>query len=63
MKSTRTSSKSHDRNTADLKELMTTAPITIEHYSAIMRKRVEIRRMIEDAFEEARMRRSSAMES
>jgi hypothetical protein len=42
---------------------MTTAPITIEHYSAIMRKRVEIRRMIEDALEEARMRRNSLMEN
>jgi hypothetical protein len=63
MKLARTSGKSHDRSIAELKELMTAAPITIEHYSAIMRKRVEMRRMLEDAFEEARMRRSSPMES
>jgi hypothetical protein len=63
MKLTHRSSKHHDQNTSELKELMTTAPITIEHYSAIMRKRVEIRRMIEDALEEARMRRNSLMEN
>jgi hypothetical protein len=63
MKLTHRSSKHHDHSTSELKELMTTAPITIEHYSAIMRKRVEIRRMIEDALEEARMRRNSLMEN
>jgi molybdopterin biosynthesis enzyme MoaB len=62
MKMTHRSSKHYDHSVSQLKELMTAAPITIEHYSAIMRKRVEIRRTIEDALEEARMRRESMMD-
>lgn len=46
--------KDHDRSTAELKELMTVAPMTGAHYVAIMRKRVASRRMIEDALEGAR---------
>jgi hypothetical protein len=61
MKLTHKSSKNHDRSLSELKEMMTAAPITLEHYSTIMRKKVEVRRMIEDALEEARMRRNSVI--
>lgn len=63
MKLTHRSSKNQHRSTSDLGELMATAPMTAEDYSAMMRKRVEMRRMIEDALEEARMRQNSLMES
>jgi hypothetical protein len=59
MKLTHRSSTNHDRGISELKEMMTVAPITMEHYCAIMRKKVEARRMIEDTLEEARVRRSS----
>lgn len=55
--------KNHDRNLTNLKELMTAAPMTLEDYSAVMRKKVEVRRMIEDTLEEARMRRNTQMEA
>jgi hypothetical protein len=54
--------KNHDRNLANLKELMTAAPTTVDHYAAIMRRKVEVRRMVEDALEEAKMRREAHME-
>ncbi|MDB5771463.1 MAG: hypothetical protein V7606_2423 [Burkholderiales bacterium] len=57
MKLTHRSLKNNNRNVSELKDLMTAVPITLEHYSAIMRKRVETRRTIEDALEESRLRR------
>ena len=46
----------HDESTANLKELMTIAPISHQAYVAHLRARVDARRQMEDAREEARQR-------
>lgn len=38
-----------DKNMALLKDLMTVPPMTAEQHAAIMRKRIEQRRMVEEA--------------
>ena len=38
-----------DKNMALLKDLMTVPPMTAEQHAAIMRKRIEQRRMLEEA--------------
>jgi hypothetical protein len=43
--------KNNYANTAQLKELMTAPPMTAEQHAAIIRKRIEVRRMIEEAKE------------
>lgn len=43
--------KNNYANTAQLKELMTTPPMTIEQHAEICRKRNEHRRMIEESKE------------
>jgi len=43
-------------STADLRQLMTALPMTEEMHAAIMRKRVEARRAVEDAKEAAKRR-------
>jgi len=40
-----------EENTADLKELMTAPPMTAKQHAETMRKKLEHRRMIEDARE------------
>lgn len=40
-----------DRNMALLKDLMTVPPMTAEQHAAIVRKRIEQRRMVEEARE------------
>ncbi|WP_153234892.1 hypothetical protein [Glaciimonas soli] len=46
--------KSRDNDVGTLKELMIAVPITMEIYTAIKRKKVEARRVIEDACETAK---------
>lgn len=46
----------HDESTANLKELMTIAPISHQAYVAHLRASVDTRRQMEDAREEARQR-------
>ncbi|WDZ98350.1 hypothetical protein Herbaro_11325 [Herbaspirillum sp. WKF16] len=46
----------HDENTADLKDLMTTAPLSAKAHAAYLREKVDTRRLMEDAREEARQR-------
>ena len=43
--------KNNYDSTAQLKDLMTMPPMTAEQHAAVMRKRIEHRRMIEDAKE------------
>lgn len=43
--------KNNYTNVAQLKDLMTMPPMTAEQHAAIMRKRIEHRRMIEEAKE------------
>lgn len=43
--------KNNYSNMAQLKELMTTPPMTAEQHAAIMRERIKHRRMIEEAKE------------
>ena len=43
--------KNNYSNIAQLKDLMTTPPMTAEQHAAVMRKRIEHRRMIEEAKE------------
>lgn len=47
-----------DESVADLKELMTAAPTSVEIHAAVMRKRVRARRLVEDALEAAKQKRS-----
>lgn len=44
-------SKNNYSNAAHLKELMTAKPMTAEQHAAINRKRIQVRRMIEEAKE------------
>jgi hypothetical protein len=46
----------HDEHAANLKDLMSADPMTIEAHAAIIRKRVESRRLVEDARAEAQQR-------
>jgi hypothetical protein len=46
----------HDEHAADLKDLMTADPMTIQAHTTILRKRVESRRLVEDAREAAQQR-------
>jgi hypothetical protein len=46
----------YDESTANLKELMTIAPISHQEYEAHRRAKVDTRRQMEDAREEARQR-------
>lgn len=46
-------SKNDDQSESDLKELMTAPPISACAYSAIQRRRIQARRLIEDAKESA----------
>jgi len=46
-----THTKGNYTNTAQLKELMTAPPMTAAQHAAIQRKRIETRRMIEEAKE------------
>ncbi len=46
----------HDESTADLKELMTTAPISRQAYEEHRRAKVDTRRQMEDAREDAKQR-------
>jgi hypothetical protein len=50
------SSRFYD-STADLKEMMTVLPMTVEAHTAILRQKVEARRKVEDVVEAARQRR------
>ena len=43
--------KNNYSNIAQLKDLMTTPPMSAEQHAAVMRKRIEHRRMIEEAKE------------
>lgn len=43
--------KNNYSNIAQLKDLMTTPPMTAEQHAAVMRKRIEHRRKIEEAKE------------
>jgi hypothetical protein len=43
--------KNNYSNIAQLKDLMTIPPMTAEQHAAVMRKRIEHRRMIEEARE------------
>lgn len=43
--------KNNYANTAQLKELMTAPPMTAEQHAAINRKRIELRRRVEEAKE------------
>ncbi len=43
--------KNNYSNAAHLKELMTAPPMTAEQHAAINRKRIQVRRMIEEARE------------
>ena len=43
--------KSNYSNTAQLKDLMTVPPMTAEQHAEVMRKRIEQRRMVEEAKE------------
>ncbi|NUU00667.1 hypothetical protein [Herbaspirillum robiniae] len=45
----------YNESTADLKELMTAAPIAPELHAALVRKQVAMRRLMEDIREEARL--------
>lgn len=44
--------KNNYSNIAQLKELMTTPPMTAEQHAAVMRKRIEHRRKLEEAREQ-----------
>jgi hypothetical protein len=55
------SSRFHD-STADLKEMMTVLPMTVEAHAAILRQKVEARRKAEDVVEAAKQRRDSFTE-
>jgi hypothetical protein len=46
----------YDESTANLKELMTMAPISHQKYEAHQRAKVDTRRQMEDAREDARQR-------
>jgi hypothetical protein len=46
----------YNESTANLKELMTVAPINPEVHAALLRGKVDTRRLLEDAREEARQR-------
>jgi hypothetical protein len=54
--------KNHDQSPSDLKELMTALPMTLEEHAALMRKKVETRRTIEDALDAVKQRRDSLSE-
>jgi hypothetical protein len=43
--------KSNYSNTAHLKDLMTAPPMTAEQHAEVMRKRIQSRRMVEEAKE------------
>ncbi|MFC3107077.1 hypothetical protein ACFOFO_03720 [Undibacterium arcticum] len=43
--------KNNYSQTALLKELMTVPPMTAEQHATVMRKRIKLRRMVEDAKE------------
>jgi ketol-acid reductoisomerase len=43
--------KSNYSNTAQLKDLMTVPPMTAEQHAEVMRKRIQSRRMLEEAKE------------
>lgn len=51
----------YDESTADLKELMTSTPISPEAHAAYLRARVDTRRLLEDAREEARRKKEEAL--
>ncbi|MCA1325394.1 hypothetical protein [Herbaspirillum sp. alder98] len=46
----------YNESTANLKELMTVAPINPEVHAALLRGKVDTRRLMEDAREDARQR-------
>ncbi len=46
----------HDESTANLKELMTIAPLSHQEYAAHRRAKVDTRRQMEDAREAAKQR-------
>lgn len=47
--------KNQEENTARLKHLMTAPPMSANRHAAILRKRIALRRMLEDARELARL--------
>ncbi len=49
-------SQRYEESTADLKELMTIAPISPEAHAALLRGKVDARRLLEDIREDARQR-------
>lgn len=51
----------YNESTADLKELMTVAPISQEAHAALLRGKVDTRRLLEDAREDARERREEVL--
>jgi hypothetical protein len=51
--------KNSESNVADLRDVMTVPPMSMEQHAAIMRSKVETRRKIEDALEAAQQRRGS----
>jgi hypothetical protein len=46
----------YNESTANLKELMTAVPISPEAHAALLREKVDARRLIEDAREDAKQR-------
>lgn len=50
--------KRFNESTASLKELTTTMPMSSTVHAEILRRRVVIRRLVEDAREETKLRRS-----
>lgn len=51
----------YNESTVDLKELMTTAPLSREAHAAHLREKVDTRRLMEDAREEARQKKEEAL--
>jgi hypothetical protein len=52
--------QSRDEVNSNLKDLMTAIPMTAEQHAAIRRDKVKARRMVEDALEDARLKRDSS---
>jgi hypothetical protein len=52
----------YDESTANLKELMTAVPISPEAHAALLRGKVDTRRLMEDAREEARQREEELLD-
>ena len=51
----------YDESTAKMKELMTAHPISPEAHAAVLRNKVDARRIAEDVREEAKLRREDSL--